>query len=66
MKPSLWILYVGYVTAEVIFQPQNAANSKNASRSITLDISDLYDNRGFGKEVGDADFNGYHSTSWRL
>lgn len=61
-KVGLQFLLASSGAAEVIFQPQQAANSVNISRSIPLDLTDLLDNRGFGKDVGDADFDGEHSS----
>ena len=36
-------------------------NSNELTRSFPLNISNLFDNRGFGKDIGDANFDGSNS-----
>lgn len=47
--------------AQVIFKPQNADNGGSYAPSVPLDLSSLFDNRGFAQKPGDADFDGKHS-----
>lgn len=62
MKVYHWTLCTQVAVAQVIFQPQHAANSKNVSRSISVDLSEYLDNRGFGMQPGDANFDGTDSS----
>ena len=62
MQVFQWTLFAPVALAQVIFQPQHAGNSKNVSRSVPIDLSEHLDNRGFGMQPGDADFDGTNSS----
>lgn len=43
---------------ELVINPKNRQNSIEPSSSVPIDLSPLRNNRGFGREPGDADFDG--------
>lgn len=51
---------------QVLFQPQNAVKSYSKGYSVAIDISTLFNNRGFGEHPGDANFDGIHSMLFPL
>lgn len=54
------------IAAQLVVQPQRRENTNKTSRAIPVDITYLFNNRGFGGAVGDADFDGYNSRSLSL
>lgn len=44
-----------------LFQPQNAAVGYTKGDSFPVNITNLFNNRGFGMRPGDANFDTYHS-----
>ncbi|KAK8044989.1 hypothetical protein PG993_005013 [Apiospora rasikravindrae] len=46
------------VAAQLIIQPQHRNNTGEVSRTIPVGIDHLFNNRGFGKAGGDANFDG--------
>lgn len=55
-----WIgLFISAVQAQAVFNPKNVdAGSSGSNPSFPVDISSLYNNRGFANSPGDADFDG--------
>lgn len=45
----------------LVINPKNADDGGGNGRSMSLDISDLLNNRAFGMSPGDANFDGLHS-----
>ncbi|KAK7755056.1 hypothetical protein SLS62_002871 [Diatrype stigma] len=43
---------------QLVINPKNRQNSAEASSAVPIDLSHLRNNRGFGREPGDADFDG--------
>jgi hypothetical protein len=57
-------LLLGDSLAEVLFKPQNVFESLSGpGPSFGLDLSNLTNNRAFGLEPGDADFDGSKGQS---
>ncbi len=46
----------------LMVDPKKAQTSRRIASSVTIDISKLRNNRGFGKRPGDADFDGRGSS----
>ena len=45
-----------------LFQPRNDAVGYSKGDSFPINITELFNNRGFGMESGDANFDTYHSV----
>lgn len=52
---------VTIAAAQLVVQPQHRNNTNESPRSIPVDITSLLNNRGFGKDIGDANFDGSNS-----
>jgi len=53
---------LAFVGAQATFNPQGLDNGgAGGTISAPVDISHLYDNRGFAMKPNDADFDGYGS-----
>jgi hypothetical protein len=50
-------LLLSLTSAQVIFQPQNESTSQQVIKSTPLNITGLYNNHGFGRKIGDANFD---------
>ena len=59
LRILLLSLLAGRTPAEVLFKPQNVFESLSGpGPSFALDLSNFTNNRAFGIEPGDADFDG--------
>lgn len=58
MLSTVFLACLSSVAAQLVIQPQHRNNTNEASRSIPIEIDHLFNNRGFGKVGGDADFDG--------
>ena len=58
MFSVVFLANVASVAAQLIIQPQHRNNTNEVSRSVPLEINHLFNNRGFGKVGGDANFDG--------
>lgn len=53
-------------TQQALLNPKNIAygySSSDNAPSVQVDLTDLFDNRGFAASPGNADFDGLHSMS---
>ncbi|KAK8069400.1 hypothetical protein PG994_006016 [Apiospora phragmitis] len=58
MLSAVLLASVSSVAAQLVIQPQHRNNTNEVSRTIPIDIVHLFNNRGFGKAGGDANFDG--------
>ncbi|KAK7992123.1 hypothetical protein PG988_000917 [Apiospora saccharicola] len=58
MLSAVFLASLSSVAAQLVIQPQHKNNTNEVSRTIPIEIGRLFDNRGFGKVGGDANFDG--------
>ncbi|KAK7943124.1 glycoside hydrolase [Apiospora aurea] len=55
---AVFLASLSSVAAQLVIQPQHRNNTNEVSRTIPIDVGHLFNNRGFGKSGGDANFDG--------
>jgi hypothetical protein len=63
LHQALVLLLSSLISAQVLFQPQNEATSRQVIKSTPLNITNLHNNRGFGRKIGDANFDSFNGSS---
>ncbi|KAK7931825.1 glycoside hydrolase family 29 protein [Apiospora marii] len=58
MLTAVFLATLSSVAAQLVIQPQHRNNTNEVSRSMPIEIDHLFNNRGFGKVGGDANFDG--------
>lgn len=59
---SYWLALSGTTNAQAIFKPQYVdRGSSSYTPSVTIDLSSLYDNRGFAMRPNDSNYDGLGS-----
>ena len=60
---ALTLLFIPFVSTQVLFQPQNVVKGYDEVASIPINVSAHFNNRAFGMKPRDANFDGFHSKS---
>ncbi|KAK8879926.1 glycoside hydrolase [Apiospora arundinis] len=58
MLSAVFLVGVSSVAAQLVIQPQHRNNTNEVSRTFPVKVDHLFNNRGFGKAGGDANFDG--------